>query len=79
MGHLLSEKIVVGANFSLFGLGWNVSNEDFFIEHVPYIQWLKLKASYGVSGNMGFSPENAMTVYSLNTQVNYFVSFSVLI
>ena len=61
--------------FFSFGLGWNVSNEDFFIEHVPYIQWLKLKASYGVSGNMGFSPENAMTVYSLNTQANYLSHF----
>ena len=61
--------------FFSFGLGWNVSNEDFFIEHVPYIQWLKVKASYGVSGNMGFSPENAMTVYQLSTQSTYLSHF----
>lgn len=42
-----------GANkwafFPSVGLGWNVSNEDFFKNKV--VNFLKLKASYGVAGN----------------------------
>lgn len=63
------------ATFWSVGAGWNISNETFFIEHVPFIQWLKVKASYGVSGNMGFSPEDAMAVYKLDTQNDYMSRF----
>lgn len=63
------------ATFWSVGAGWNISNEEFFIEHVPFIQWLKVKASYGVSGNMGFSPEDAMAVYFLDTNNDYMSRF----
>ena len=63
------------ATFWSVGAGWNISNEEFFIEHVPFIQWLKVKGSYGVSGNMGFSPEDAMAVYTLDTKNDYMSRF----
>ena len=62
-------------SFWSVGAGWITSNEDFFIEHVPYIQWLKWKVSYGVTGNAGFSPDNAMMVYKLDTEQDYLNSF----
>ena len=62
-------------SFWSVGAGWIMSNEDFFIEHVPYIQWLKMNVSYGVTGNAGFSPDNAMMVYKLNTQQDYLNNF----
>lgn len=63
------------ATFWSVGAGWNISNEEFFIEHVPFIQWLKVKGSYGVSGNMGFSPEDAMAVYFLDINNDYMSRF----
>ena len=36
--------------FPAAGLGWVISKEDFF-SNVNNIQYLKLKASYGKSGN----------------------------
>ncbi|WP_065219272.1 MULTISPECIES: SusC/RagA family TonB-linked outer membrane protein [Butyricimonas] len=63
------------ASFWSVGAGWTVSNEKFFIEHIPFIQWLKVKASYGVSGNMGFSPEDAMAVYKLDQSATYLSHF----
>jgi TonB-linked SusC/RagA family outer membrane protein len=36
--------------FPGFLAGWNISNEDFFASNVPYFNFLKLRASYGVMG-----------------------------
>ena len=33
------------------GLGWVVSKEDFFKENVPFINFLKLKANFGITGD----------------------------
>ena len=32
-------------------LGWNISNEDFFSSNVSFINFLKIRGSYGVMGN----------------------------
>jgi TonB-dependent starch-binding outer membrane protein SusC len=32
-------------------VGWNISNEDFFSENVKFVDFLKLRASYGELGN----------------------------
>lgn len=33
------------------GLGWVVSREDFFKDNVPFIDFLKLKVNYGITGD----------------------------
>ncbi|QEK50874.1 TonB-dependent receptor [Pedobacter aquae] len=33
------------------GLGWIVSKENFFIDNVPFINFLKLKANFGITGD----------------------------
>ena len=51
------------APFYSVGLGWNVHNEEFFRNNI-YINRLKLRASYGVSGSQQFSSYQAMETYS---------------
>ncbi|HLO82460.1 MAG TPA: TonB-dependent receptor [Chitinophagaceae bacterium] len=43
------------ANFFSGSLGWVVSNEDFF--KVDFINYLKVRGSYGVTGNENVSPQ----------------------
>jgi TonB-linked SusC/RagA family outer membrane protein len=43
------------ANFFSGSLGWVVSNEDFF--NVDFINYLKVRGSYGVTGNENVSPQ----------------------
>jgi TonB-linked SusC/RagA family outer membrane protein len=47
-GFAKNEKTAI---FPSTALGWIVSNEDFF--KVPWVDVLKLRASYGVNGNLG--------------------------
>jgi TonB-dependent starch-binding outer membrane protein SusC len=42
------------------GIGWNISKEPFF--HVPAISYLKLRASYGFSGNADLSRSAVTTM-----------------
>ncbi|TDQ08815.1 SusC/RagA family TonB-linked outer membrane protein [Pedobacter metabolipauper] len=41
-------------NFPAVSLGWNISSED-FMKDVTFINYLKLRGGYGVTGNSGFS------------------------
>jgi TonB-linked SusC/RagA family outer membrane protein len=50
--------------FPSFALGWNVSNES-FMKDVKFINNLKLRGSYGLSGNEGIAPYS--TISTLNT------------
>ena len=59
------------AHFFSFGGGWQANNERFMQEHLSFINNLKFRGSYGVSGSMGFSPEEALTVYQLNLTETY--------
>lgn len=63
-----------GGFYSL-GAGWTISNESFIKDHWGFINNLKLRYSYGVSGNMGFSPSDAMTTYFLDVQQTYLSEF----
>ncbi len=55
--------------------GWNISNENFFRRHVPFINYLKLRGSYGQMGSdqvyyNGALQEYAFaSLYNLGTQV----------
>ncbi len=51
------------APFYYVGLGWNIHNENFFLDN-PYVNRLKLRASYGMSGSQQFSSYQAMETYS---------------
>lgn len=50
-------------------LGWNVHKEDFFQVAKPYFSTLKLRASYGVNGNIsGLSDFHAQGSYSVGNR-----------
>ncbi|WP_303179486.1 SusC/RagA family TonB-linked outer membrane protein [uncultured Butyricimonas sp.] len=59
------------APFFSIGGGWTVSNEGFMAGCTNVINNFKIRGSYGVSGNMGFSPEEALTTYHLSTTETY--------
>lgn len=64
----------LGANyrwgfFPGVSLGWNVHKEDFFTNVQPYLSNLKLRASYGVNGNIsGLSDFHAQGSYSVGSR-----------
>ncbi|MBG6235539.1 TonB-linked SusC/RagA family outer membrane protein [Pedobacter sp. CAN_A7] len=41
-------------NFPAVSAGWNISEED-FLKDVKFVNYLKLRVGYGVTGNSGFS------------------------
>lgn len=41
-------------NFPAVSAGWNISEED-FMKDVSFVDYLKLRAGYGITGNSGFS------------------------
>jgi len=54
MGYNGSENFARGKRFGFFpslSAGWVVSNEEFFKESTSFINFLKLRASYGMVGN----------------------------
>ena len=58
-------------SFYSFGGGWNINNEHFFKEYLGFISDFRVRYSFGVSGNMGFSPQDAMGTYILNVNETY--------
>ena len=56
-------------DFSSVGLSWNVHNEPFF--HVPFVNTLKVKASYGNSGNSRVDTGAAYGTYSYGSSSYY--------
>ena len=57
------------ANFSSVGVSWNIHNEKFF--HVPFINILKLKTSYGANGNSRLGSREAKGLYSYGDSYSY--------
>ncbi|MBF9254084.1 TonB-dependent receptor [Pontibacter sp. 172403-2] len=49
------------ATFPSMALGWNIANED-FLKDASYITQLKLRFSYGQSGNQAISPNQTSTL-----------------
>ncbi len=43
------------------GAGWNIHNEDFMKESAPWLSFLKLRFSYGVTGNIYQGATSVMT------------------
>lgn len=70
------------ANFAAVGAGWIFSKEEFVSEHLPWINFGKLRASYGITGNDGIgnyafldswasSPSTYQGIPSLNPSTLY--------
>jgi TonB-linked SusC/RagA family outer membrane protein len=48
-------------DFAAAGLGWKISNEEFFVPLKQTINSLKLKASFGMNGNQGLDPYGTLS------------------
>lgn len=59
--------------FPSFSLGWRVTNEN-FMENLPFLNDLKLRASYGVLGSQAnISPTNAFTLFNSGFGSSYYL------
>lgn len=54
--------------FPALSAGWVISEENFFKDNVNFMNFLKFRASMGVSGNDGIRPWQYLYTYSANTQ-----------
>lgn len=61
--------------FGSVGLGWVVSKEDFF-SNVDFMDYLKLKGSYGVIGDQGLNILYGYRFSNINTSVDGSISYS---
>lgn len=57
------------ANFASVGVSWNVHNEKWF--HLPWMNVLKLKASYGANGNSRIGSQESLGTYSYGDSYSY--------
>ena len=58
------------APFWSAGLGWNLHNEG-FLKDVAFINRLKIRGSYGLTGSQNYNPYQAMTTYKYLTGERY--------
>lgn len=59
------------APFWSVGLGYNLHNED-FIKKFDWINTLRIRGSYGYTGSVKFSPYQAVSTYSYNSNRLYY-------
>jgi TonB-linked SusC/RagA family outer membrane protein len=58
------------ANFYAFGVGWILSNED-FMEDISFLSLLKLRGSYGVTGNTAVTNSMTYIQWALDRTPNF--------
>ena len=58
------------AYFPSVAASWMVSNENFFKENISFIDMLKLRTSYGVTGDPDIGASRYMGLFSLSSQYN---------
>jgi len=58
------------APFFSTGLGWNLHNEE-FLEKFSFISILKLRATYGETGSVSFSPYQSKNMYEYYSDERY--------
>ncbi len=56
--------------FYSYGASWNLHNEA-FLKGNPYVNQLRLRANYGVTGNQNFSSTTSISTYSYLPNFNY--------
>lgn len=59
------------APFWAVGLGWNLHEEKFFKEQVPFFNRFKIRGGLGTTGSQQFPPFMAITTYTYNTSQDY--------
>ncbi|WP_422105831.1 SusC/RagA family TonB-linked outer membrane protein [Winogradskyella sp.] len=62
--------------FGSVGLGWIVTKED-FMSNVGSLDFLKLKASYGVIGDTGTALLNGFQIFNINQDPNGNISYTI--
>ncbi len=55
------------AMFPSFAAAWRISNEDFYESLQQYVNYLKLRVGYGITGNQNFDDYRYLTTYSYST------------
>lgn len=65
------------APFWAAGAGWNVHNES-FAKGIPWLGSLRLRYSFGYTGNVSFSYYQAKTVYEYNQKNLYYTGIGAL-
>lgn len=80
----MSGSSIFGANkrtistWSL-GLGWNIHNENFIKDNLPFINYMKIRGSVGNPGNQNYDSALSLTTFSFSyLAYNYFGLSSVL-
>ena len=58
------------APFWSAGLGWNLHHEK-FLKNVNWLQQLKIRGSYGLTGSQNYDPYQAITTYGYLTGERY--------
>ncbi len=53
------------------GLGWNVHNEKLVKENLKFINLLKIRGSYGLTGSQNFNPYQAKATYKFYDNISY--------
>lgn len=64
-----ASRLAEGMKWQLFpsvGLGWNVSNESFFKNNISFVNFFKLRGSYGFSGNENIAIGATKAKYAIN-------------
>jgi len=57
--------------FPAFGVGWIISDEK-FMEGTDFVNYLKLRASWGITGNQDIDPNNQYSTFSSNPILSYY-------
>ncbi|MDN5284238.1 MAG: SusC/RagA family TonB-linked outer membrane protein [Mucilaginibacter sp.] len=58
-------------NFYSLGAGWTLSNEKFLKDKFSFLNLLRLRYSYGVTGGLNFAPYQSLTTYSYDRTSSY--------
>ncbi|MCH5719793.1 TonB-dependent receptor domain-containing protein [Niabella hibiscisoli] len=57
--------------FTSFGASWNMNKEK-FLENIAWIDNLKVRGSYGITGNQSFASTSSISTYNYFNSYNYF-------
>ncbi|MGV3503680.1 MAG: SusC/RagA family TonB-linked outer membrane protein [Adhaeribacter sp.] len=64
-----ASRLAEGNKWQMFpsvGLGWNASNETFFQNNIKFMNYLKVRASYGIAGNENIAIGATKAKYGIN-------------
>ena len=71
LNYSYDERFLVDLSFrESAGLGWNLHHEK-FLKNVNWLQQLKIRVSYGLTGSQNYDPYQAITTYGYLTGERY--------